>query len=80
MNDLKRDGWEVFKMPPIITGFPDVMALRNGQAIFIEVKNGEKGKLGLQQAKVIMRLRHQGFMCVVIKNLDEWLEFQGGLK
>lgn len=66
-------------MPPIVTGFPDVMALRNGQTIFIEVKNGEKGKLGFQQAKFISKLRQQGFVAVVIKNLEEWQQLQKGL-
>ncbi len=79
MNDLKKAGWEVFKMPPIVRGFPDVMAFKKGQTIFIEVKDGDKGRLGLAQAKMIKRLREQGFIAVIIKTKEEWLEFLGGL-
>lgn len=65
---LEKAGWYVIKM--IITtknGIPDIMALKNGKAVFIEVKRpGEKPR----PLQIIRHdeLRMQGFEVYIMSN------------
>lgn len=58
---LQEDGWIVIKLiKTSITGIPDILALKNGKAMFVEVKQ-PKGVLSPIQDHVIKTLRINGF-------------------
>lgn len=72
---LKVDGWLVYKMPPLVTGFPDLMALRDGRAIFLEIKRDSGGRVGFFQAKMIQLLRSKGFTAEIIRSIEDFRSF-----
>lgn len=58
---LQEDGWIVIKLiKTSLTGIPDILALKNGKAMFVEVKQ-PKGVLSPIQQYVIDTLRINGF-------------------
>lgn len=58
---LEADGWIVVKLiKTSLTGIPDILALKDGKAMFVEVKQ-PKGVLSLIQNHVIETLRENGF-------------------
>lgn len=58
---LQEDGWIVVKLiKTSLTGIPDLMCLKDGKAMFIEVKQ-VKGVLSPIQKHVIETLRTNGF-------------------
>lgn len=58
---LQEDGWIVVKLiKTSLTGIPDILALKNGKAMFVEVKQ-PKGVLSPIQTHVIETLRTNGF-------------------
>ena len=58
---LQEDGWIVIKLiKTSITGIPDILALKDGKAMFVEVKQ-LKGVLSPIQDHVIKTLRENGF-------------------
>lgn len=58
---LQEDGWIVVKLiKTSLTGIPDILALKNGKAMFVEVKQ-PKGVLSPIQKHVIETLRTNGF-------------------
>ncbi len=58
---LQEDGWVVVKLiKTSLTGISDILALKNGKAIFVEVKQ-PKGVLSPIQTHVIETLRTNGF-------------------
>lgn len=60
-NKLKTEGWEVIKLIRTShNGICDLMALRDGKAMFIEVKT-DKGILSHLQVFRINQLRKLGF-------------------
>ncbi|OAV65648.1 VRR-NUC domain protein [Bacteroidales bacterium Barb6] len=62
---LEADGWYVVKL--ILTnrpGIPDLMALKNGKAFFVEVKRPEQKARELQEYRM-KELRGMGFECEV---------------
>jgi Holliday junction resolvase len=60
-NRLKKDGWIVVKLlKTSLNGIPDLMCLKNGCVVFIEVKS-ENGVLSELQKYVIKQLREEGF-------------------
>jgi Holliday junction resolvase len=78
INDLRHRGWLVYNMPPVVTGFSDVMALKDGETIFLEIKKGDKGKVGYYQVKMARTLRDAGFRHCFVKNYDEYERFIDG--
>lgn len=62
----KKDGWMVVKIGLCnLPGFPDLMLLRNGTAVFVEVKRPGCKPRPLQQYR-IEQLRRAGFDAVVM--------------
>ena len=58
---LESEGWTVIKLiKTSMNGIPDLLALRNGNAMFIEVKQA-KGKLSELQKIRIEQLKELGF-------------------
>jgi len=58
---LQEDGWIVVKLiKTSLTGIPDILALKDGKAMFVEVKQ-PKGVLSPIQSHVIENLRTNGF-------------------
>lgn len=58
---LQDDGWIVVKLiKTSLTGIPDILALKDGKAMFVEVKQ-PKGVLSPIQKHVIETLRTNGF-------------------
>jgi Holliday junction resolvase len=67
---LQERGWYVTKLIKTSTnGIPDLLAIKNGKAMFIEVKR-EKGKLSPLQELRIDELRQSGAIVHV------WTDFE----
>jgi len=67
---LKKEGWIVVKLiKTTMNGIPDLMALRNGETLFVEVKR-PKGVLKPLQELRIQELREQGFRAEV------WIDYE----
>lgn len=72
---LKKDGWLVVKIIQCtLNGFPDLMALKNGKAVFIEVKSS-KGKPSALQLHRQQELINQNFQSIVIYELNQLRSF-----
>lgn len=70
-NKLERDGWTVVKLiSTSMAGIPDLMALKDGKARFIEVKS-ESGKLSVLQQHRINQLRAMGFDAIVARSIND---------
>ena len=62
---LEQEGYLVIKLiKTSCNGVPDLLALKNGNAIFIEVKQ-EKGVLSELQKMRIEQLKNLGFECKI---------------
>ena len=60
-NKLEKEGWFILKLIKVSkSGIPDILALRNGVTMFIEVKK-PNGKLSELQRHRIKELRDLGF-------------------
>jgi Holliday junction resolvase len=58
---LEKEGWMVIKLiQTSVNGIPDLLALKDGRAVFIEVKQTGKKPNELQQYR-IEKLREKGF-------------------
>jgi len=69
-DKLKKEGWIVVKLiKTTMNGIPDLMALRNGETLFVEVKR-PKGVLKPLQELRIQELRGQGFRTEV------WIDYE----
>ena len=67
---LQREGWTVVKLiKTSMNGIPDLLALRDGVAMFIEVKT-PTGRLSPVQAHVIEQLIAAGFTVKIWKDYD----------
>ena len=67
---LQGDGWLVIKLIKTShNGIPDLMALKDGKVIFIEVKQ-ENGTLSKLQQDRISELREKGFECKIWTNYE----------
>lgn len=65
---LKKEG--------VTKGVPDlqIAAARNGyHGLFIEMKNGKKGRLSKEQEDFIDYLIKEGYKCEVVRNIDEFM-------
>lgn len=64
-KQLEKEGWFVIKLiKTSVNGIPDLMALKNGETIFIEVKQ-PKGVLSEIQKYRIKELREKGFLVYI---------------
>ena len=77
MYALQFHGWFVFRVPPSLYGHKglcDLIAVKNGHAVFIEVKT-PKGKQTEDQKVFEMRLRQAGGIYVLARSVSdvEWL-------
>jgi len=64
-KQLEKEGYFVIKLiKTSINGIPDLMALKNGETIFIEVKQ-PKGVLSEIQKYRIKELREKGFLVYI---------------
>jgi Holliday junction resolvase len=64
-KQLEKDGYFVIKLiKTSVNGIPDLMALKNGDTIFIEVKQ-PKGVLSEIQKHRIKELREKGFLVYI---------------
>ena len=71
---LEGRGWIVTKMGlNSQRGWPDLLALRNGQAVFIEVKR-PGGQLAPLQVEMAKRLHRA---CFVVLCVDDVKQFEG---
>ena len=72
---LESAGWLVVKLiQTSANGIPDLMALRSGTAIFIEVKSLGKKARPLQEFRINQLLK-QGFTAKVIDKIEDCYEF-----
>jgi hypothetical protein len=71
---LRAWGAEVVKLTTLgiygKTGYPDLLVLRNGRAIFVEVKT-PTGKLTPRQDATLSRLEAQGFDTFVVRDAED---------
>lgn len=66
---LKKEGWVVIKLiKTTMNGIPDLMALRNGECMFVEVKQ-PTGTIAALQKLRIQELREQGF------RVEVWIDY-----
>jgi Holliday junction resolvase len=71
---LQERGWYVTKLIKTSTnGIPDLLAIKNGKAMFIEVKR-EQGKLSTLQELRIDELRQSGAIVHI------WTDFETDFK
>ena len=64
-KQLEKEGYFVIKLiKTSVNGIPDLMALKNGETIFIEVKQ-PKGVLSEIQKYRIKELREKGFLVYI---------------
>jgi Holliday junction resolvase len=64
-KQLEKEGYFVIKLiKTSVNGIPDLMALKNGDTIFIEVKQ-PKGVLSEIQKYRIKELREKGFLVYI---------------
>lgn len=73
---LEREGWFVWKNhggPMSQAGLPDLMAVRNGYFIAIEVKNS-RGSVTPMQSHFLKKLQEQGFNAFVARSAWEVAE------
>jgi len=74
MKHGKNNGWIMIKTIRLSeSGYPDIFCFKNGITIFVEVKN-ETNKMSELQKVRQQQLRVQGFVCEVIRSLDEFKE------
>lgn len=80
-NAGKRSLWEgrQRKTEGLVKGFPDMMALWGGKAVFLEFKS-KTGCLKDEQKACLLDLTERGFPCGVFRSPDSalaWLKYQG---
>lgn len=69
INLLEADGWIVVKTIALSkSGYPDIFAFRNKEAIFIEVKKKGGVRSPIQEYR-INELQKQGFMAEFIDDI-----------
>ena len=58
-NFVTRKGGIFYKNPPTSIGRPDIEIFYNGRILILETKREGAGKIGIEQARHISRLRKQ---------------------
>ena len=70
-------GWLVYKMTsPSTRGIPDLVCMRDGETIWLEVKT-PRGRLSAMQRAVIGRIRNQGIRVYVVNSIEQAGEIAG---
>lgn len=70
IKKLENDDWLVLKIIKLSkSGYPDLMCLKDGKTMFIEVKQ-TSGRLSELQKMRIDELRKKGFECKV------WMDYE----
>ena len=77
VNRLTKEGWFVIKLIKVSkSGIPDLLAHRQGETMYIEVKR-ENGKLSEVQKVRIAQLREQGITVKIWTDYGE--DFNSGI-
>ena len=74
INYAKKNGWYCCKTIKVsVSGFPDLIMLKNGVCVFVEFKsaNGIQSELQKYQQKL---LENQGFKYYLVNNLNYFKE------
>jgi hypothetical protein len=74
INYAKKNGWYCCKTIKVsVSGFPDLIMLKNGVCVFVEFKsaNGIQSELQKYQQKI---LENQGFKYFLVNNLNYFKE------
>jgi Holliday junction resolvase len=72
---LQRDGWLVIKlMMCSLSGVPDLMCIKAGRIVFIEVKRPDGGKLSEIQKFRIQQMQDMGCEVYVMDSLNQLYE------
>jgi Holliday junction resolvase len=72
---LEANGWMVIKLiQTSVNGIPDLMALKNGRTVFIEVKQPGKKPNDLQQYR-IEKLHRAGFAAITAASVRDVVNF-----
>jgi len=67
---LEKEGWLVNKLMHLSrSGWPDIIAHKDGRTVYIEVKR-PGGRLSEIQKYVIAKLRKEGITVIVTDNVD----------
>ena len=69
VKKLRDDGWLVFKInDSYISGFPDIIAIKDGVIRFIELKNKDRpgSKLSLEQVHLHSKMKDHGVEVEII--------------
>lgn len=73
IKKLTNNGWLIIKVIKCnLNGIPDLVCLKDGRTVFIEVKS-EKGKPSELQKFRIKQLKELGFEAIVVKSVEEVL-------
>ena len=71
IKQLERSGWQVIKLiQTTANGIPDLMVLKNGRAVFIEVKRPGQYPRPLQLYR-IEQLTNNGFEAIIARSVDD---------
>lgn len=71
---LKDAGWRVWKNHGSAysePGLPDLMAIRDGKFVAIEVKRPRSGRLSAAQTRWIKKIEEQGHEALVARSVDD---------
>lgn len=64
------------KAEGLAKGVPDLqipMARKGYHGLFIEMKNGKKGRVSEEQMAMMVRLKKEGYMCAVCRSIDDFM-------
>ena len=71
MNALEKEGWTCVKLIQTnLNGMPDLLCMRHGMTMFVEVKS-ETGKASAMQLHRIQQLKMNGFGAYVVSSVKQ---------
>lgn len=72
---LRAAGWTIFDASRVGAGFPDLVALKGGRTVFVEVKDGGKSasrrRLTEDEARVHAAFAAAGCPVVVVETVEQ---------
>jgi Holliday junction resolvase len=72
---LRKVGWTVVDMSGVGDGFPDLLAIKHGRTLYVEVKDGakvkSKQKLTADEVRVHALLTNAGAQVVIVTSIQE---------
>lgn len=72
LKKLKENGWFVMSLSEkLASGYPDLLCIKDGQYVFIELKRPKKGKLSLIQIAFHNKLKALGCKVLVINDVKQ---------